>query len=118
MSKMTAQDFINRVEDLCPEIDEDMKYSVISLLSMTNTDREELKERVEIAVSKYMEKMISDARALETQQLQHIRKVVVDCKSMEHFPPPHIVLAPGTYEHTCPECRASIQFRVLSDSIR
>ena len=34
------------------------------------------------------------------------------CLCPEHNPPMHIVLEPGTYEHTCPLCGHKITFTV------
>lgn len=34
------------------------------------------------------------------------------CRSPEHNPPKMIVLAPGTYEHTCPACGYKMIFTV------
>ena len=34
------------------------------------------------------------------------------CQHPEYNPPMHIVLEPGTYEHTCPACGNKIVFEV------
>jgi hypothetical protein len=34
------------------------------------------------------------------------------CRHPEHKPPMHIVLEPGTYEHTCPACGNKTIFTV------
>lgn len=34
------------------------------------------------------------------------------CAHPEHEPPKHIMLSPGTYEHTCPSCLARVIFQV------
>lgn len=34
------------------------------------------------------------------------------CRHPEHNPPSHIVLSPGTYEHTCPSCGNKLTFHV------
>lgn len=34
------------------------------------------------------------------------------CLHPEHEPPMHIVLEPGTYQHTCPGCGQKIEFTV------
>ena len=34
------------------------------------------------------------------------------CKSPDHKPPGMIVLEPGTYEHTCPDCGEITTFTV------
>lgn len=34
------------------------------------------------------------------------------CTSSEHNPPMHIVLDPGTYEYTCPQCGKKVTFTV------
>lgn len=38
--------------------------------------------------------------------------VTTPCFHPEHAPPMHIVLEPGTYEHTCPGCGAATVFVV------
>jgi hypothetical protein len=35
-----------------------------------------------------------------------------NCTNPEHFPPTHIVLEPGTYEHTCSSCGNIIRFTI------
>ena len=34
------------------------------------------------------------------------------CDSPEHNPPNMIYLEPGTYEHTCPQCKRAVVFKV------
>ena len=34
------------------------------------------------------------------------------CQSPEHNPPSHIVLEPGTWEHTCPACGKKLIFTI------
>ncbi len=34
------------------------------------------------------------------------------CRHPEHNPPTHMVFSPGVYEHTCPQCCATIRFTV------
>jgi predicted RNA-binding Zn-ribbon protein involved in translation (DUF1610 family) len=37
---------------------------------------------------------------------------MVVCRSTEHNPPSMIVLSPGVYEHTCPNCGHITRFTV------
>jgi hypothetical protein len=39
---------------------------------------------------------------------------LVACRSTEHNPPSMIVLSPGVYEHTCPNCGHVTRFTVGS----
>jgi len=34
------------------------------------------------------------------------------CMSKDHNPATHVVRSPGTYQHTCPSCGASVTFTV------
>ena len=44
--------------------------------------------------------------------LRKIKDAPVPCFSPAHDPPMHIVLEPGTYEHTCPVCGKTVTFTV------
>ena len=44
--------------------------------------------------------------------LRKIKDAEIPCMDSEHNPPMHIVLAPGTYEHTCPSCGKKVKFTV------
>ena len=37
---------------------------------------------------------------------------MIPCNHPQHNPPSHMVFEPGLYEHTCPACGATMQFRV------
>jgi hypothetical protein len=44
--------------------------------------------------------------------LKKLADAPVPCFDPEHNPPSHIVLEPGTWEHTCPGCGKKTVFRV------
>jgi len=44
--------------------------------------------------------------------LKKIKEVKPPCFSPEHYPPGNIVLDPGEYEHTCPQCGYKTTFTV------
>ena len=44
--------------------------------------------------------------------LEKIADAPVPCVHPEHAPPSNIVLAPGTYRHTCPSCGRQRVFTV------
>lgn len=44
--------------------------------------------------------------------LRKIADFPMPCRSSEHNPPNMIVLEPGTYEHTCPQCGHKTVFTV------
>lgn len=45
----------------------------------------------------------------EFDQMGYIKEI---CLDPGHDPPKHIVLEPGIYKHTCPNCGHSITFKV------
>lgn len=44
--------------------------------------------------------------------LEKIADVEQPCLSPEHNPPSHIVLEPGIYRYTCPQCGETVTFNV------
>ena len=48
----------------------------------------------------------------EKRSLKKIADVPKVCMSPEHNPPAHVVLEPGVYEHTCPDCGERVEFVV------
>lgn len=44
--------------------------------------------------------------------LKKIADAKAPCMNSQHNPPMHVVLQPGTYEHTCPGCGSKTLFEV------
>lgn len=60
----------------------------------------------------------SDSRTYGTAAgIRKIGEVPVPCSHPEHYPPSHMVLPPGRYEHTCPACGRRTEFTVPSITV-
>lgn len=55
---------------------------------------------------------IGEQQCIATSGLRKIKDAPKPCLHPEHNPPSHIVLEPGTYEHTCPGCGYKTIFEV------